>query len=247
LLDRFSGAAAAYSLRYLSKPTKYSPVVKVRRSLDNTEQDFTAGEIEDGTLEAFVGAGNDGFVTTWYDQSGNGNDATQTTAASQPKIVDAGVLVTENGKAAVDFDGVDDFFRCNVGGVKAIYSVFSDSGNAVDFVGPTQNRIFLDKNNFEIQPLSPFITISLPINYLDGRYFLLAYNNNPTDTLSLNGDTYSDPDAPNQEFALNRIGNNDSNLGYVNGVFSEIIIYPSDQSANRVAIETNINNHYEIY
>jgi hypothetical protein len=27
----------------------------------------------------------------------------------------------------------------------------------------------------------------------------------------------------------------------------EIIIYKSDQSANRVAIETNINNQYDIY
>jgi hypothetical protein len=36
----------------------------------------------------------DGFVETWYDQSGNGNDATQATAGSQPKIVSNGSLVT---------------------------------------------------------------------------------------------------------------------------------------------------------
>ena len=46
----------------------------------------------------------DGHVTTWYDQAGS-NDATQATAAEQPKIVDAGVLVEENGKPAVQFDG----------------------------------------------------------------------------------------------------------------------------------------------
>jgi hypothetical protein len=44
----------------------------------------------------------DGFVETWYDQSGNGNDATQSVAASQPKIVNAGVLVS----GGLDFDGV---------------------------------------------------------------------------------------------------------------------------------------------
>jgi len=27
----------------------------------------------------------------------------------------------------------------------------------------------------------------------------------------------------------------------------EVIIYPSDQSANRIGIETNINDHYGIY
>jgi hypothetical protein len=51
----------------------------------------------------------DGFVETWYDQSGNGNDATQSVAARQPKIVDAGVLVSgDTGKPAFTGDGVDD-------------------------------------------------------------------------------------------------------------------------------------------
>jgi DNA-directed RNA polymerase subunit H (RpoH/RPB5) len=36
-----------------------------------------------------------GFVETWYDQSGNGNDATQTTATKQPKIVNSGSLLTD--------------------------------------------------------------------------------------------------------------------------------------------------------
>jgi hypothetical protein len=40
------------------------------------------------------------------------NDATQTTADSQPKVVSAGSLVTDdNGNYALDFDGVDDYFN----------------------------------------------------------------------------------------------------------------------------------------
>jgi hypothetical protein len=35
--------------------------------------------------------------------------------------------------------------------------------------------------------------------------------------------------------------------GRYDGKFAEFIIYPSDQSANRTAIETNINDHYNIY
>jgi hypothetical protein len=108
LLDAVPGAAAAYSLRQLSNAYT-GPVVTVRRSSDNAEADFKASEIDDGTLAAFCGAG-DGFVKTWFDQSGNtGRDASQGTALSQPKIVDSGSLVTEGGKAAVKFDGVDDF------------------------------------------------------------------------------------------------------------------------------------------
>ena len=34
----------------------------------------------------------DGFVETWYDQSGNGRDSTNTTATQQPIIVEAGVF-----------------------------------------------------------------------------------------------------------------------------------------------------------
>jgi hypothetical protein len=109
LLDAVPGAAAAYSLRQLSNAYT-GPVVTVRRSSDNAEADFTASEIDDGTLTAFCGAG-DGLVKTWHDQSGNGRDGSQGTAASQPKIVSSGSLVTESGKAAVEFDGVNDHLR----------------------------------------------------------------------------------------------------------------------------------------
>ncbi len=51
-----------------------------------------------------------GFVETWYDQSGNGNDVTQTTATKQPKIVNSGSLVLAGSKASLKFDGTD-FFR----------------------------------------------------------------------------------------------------------------------------------------
>ena len=80
LLDSYSGAAAAYSLRQLSWAYG-GAVVRVRRSSDNTESDFTATEVSDGTLAAWVGAGNDGFVRTWYDQSGNARHMIQATAA----------------------------------------------------------------------------------------------------------------------------------------------------------------------
>ena len=48
--------------------------------------------------------------------------------------------------------------------------------------------------------------------------------------------------------ALN-IGFKTGNSGGENfaGTVKEIIIYPSDQSANRTAIETNINGHYSIF
>jgi len=107
LLDAVPGAAAAYSLRQLSNAYT-GPVVTVRRSSDDAEADFKASEIDDGTLAAFCGAG-DGLVKTWHDQSGNGRDASQGTAANQPKIVDSGSVVLEEGKPAIRPDGTNDF------------------------------------------------------------------------------------------------------------------------------------------
>jgi hypothetical protein len=102
LLDQYGGAAASYSLRNLSIYNT-SPVVRVRRSSDNTEQDFTAAQVTDGTLTTFCGAG-DGFVRTWYDQSGNVRDATQTNTALQPTIVSSGLLLQVNSRPAISFN-----------------------------------------------------------------------------------------------------------------------------------------------
>ena len=109
LLDDYSGAAAAYSLRKLDKDYTGS-AIRVRRSNDNTEQDigFTAsGDLDTASLKTFVGA-NSGFVTTWYDQSGNARNATQTTAANQPRVVNAGVVERKNGKPMINYDGTND-------------------------------------------------------------------------------------------------------------------------------------------
>ena len=59
------------------------------------------------TDSALTANGN-GFITTWYDQSGNGRNATQATVAKQPQIVSAGTLVTMNGKPAMQYDGSND-------------------------------------------------------------------------------------------------------------------------------------------
>ena len=105
LLDTYSGAAAAYSLRLLDS-SYVGSAIRVRRSSDNTEQDIgfnVFGELDTVSLLAFAGTG-DAFVKTWYDQSGNSNDATQTATGSQPQIVSSGAVIVENGKPAVEFD-----------------------------------------------------------------------------------------------------------------------------------------------
>jgi hypothetical protein len=100
-------AQVAFSTRKLR--TAYAgSALRVRRSSDNAELDigFLAnGDLNTTALLAHTGAGN-GFVVTWYDQSGNGNDVTQATALAQPQIVAGGSIHAINGKAAANWDGL---------------------------------------------------------------------------------------------------------------------------------------------
>lgn len=105
LLDLYPNAEAAYSFRKLR--TAYTgSAIRVRRSSDNAESDigFSGGNLDTTSLTTFCGAGN-GFVTTWYDQSGNGNNATQTNASNQPQIVSSGTVLTLNSKSSMLYTG----------------------------------------------------------------------------------------------------------------------------------------------
>lgn len=52
-----------------------------------------------------------GYIVTWYDQSGNANNAVQATAANQPRIVNTGVIDTYNDKPIAIFDGSTSFMQ----------------------------------------------------------------------------------------------------------------------------------------
>ena len=110
LLDTYSGASAAYSLQKLR--TAYTGyAISVRRSSDNTSQDIgfnSNGTLDTTSLLSFVGA-NNGFVSIWYDQSGNAYNFEQSTLDYQPTIVSSGSLLIKNSKPTVVFDGLSDY------------------------------------------------------------------------------------------------------------------------------------------
>ncbi len=99
-------AIIACSLTQLRK-SYAGPLIQVRRSSDGNTQNVYAdsnGNLDVSSLSSFVGAGN-GYVTTWYDQSGHGNNATQITAAKQPLIVNSGAIYALNGAPTLYLDG----------------------------------------------------------------------------------------------------------------------------------------------
>jgi len=262
LLDTYSGAAAAYSLRKLR--SGYSGnAIKVRRSSDNTEQDigFVDNELDTSTLATFC-SGTDGFVTTWYDQSGNGKNATQTTAANQPQIVSSGSVINENGKPTVQFDGSNDIMSLNTvannPSYLAIISVHRPTGNGVVFGYRTDTTELIQHNNqstvdmrLQIRSSSTaIITLSITTTASQKLAFSQFDNVTPLHSLavdSTNITTNSTAMAGTLDATENYIGGTYLNASIYTGNIQEIIIYNSNQSSNRTGIETNINDFYSIY
>jgi len=64
------------------------PLIRLRRSTDDEESDFYCGEddkVDSNAIDTWRGTSNV-FVVIWYDQSGLGRNAVQTTIAFQPQF-----------------------------------------------------------------------------------------------------------------------------------------------------------------
>lgn len=82
-LDIYDDAEVAVSFRRL-RSDYTGNVVRLKRSFDSTEQDFTFASgsdyIDNAAASAFCSAGGGScIITIWYDQSGNGNNLSQGT------------------------------------------------------------------------------------------------------------------------------------------------------------------------
>ena len=294
LLDTYSGAAAAYSLRQLSS-TYSGDAIVVRRASDNTTQNigFVNNELDTATLESFC-SGTDGFVTTWYDQSGNGNDAAQATASSQPRIVSAGSTILENGKPAVSYDGGDNLLIWNNTTAPTLFQDMSDAisvllvekataisnsgsywinGNTTmelrvnisggDSLCKVPYSIGYESSKFAFgvssagineseQEMSGAITSAqrLSASFVNGDNLDVYLNSSSainTTFTTATGDRSVGTE--NSTFAIgsrSRDGGQ-ADTSYFLGTMQEIVLYKSNESANRTGIETNINSHYNIY
>ena len=213
----------------------------------------------------------DGFVETWYDQSGNGNDAVQTNINYQPKIVANGSYLGE-----LDFDGVDDALEtdnsdlCNitelslftvltpftgssekvaVSAGSVVFNATASGGWTLNFNGQNDTvRILTQQEGSTPQTGAPqSVTAS--------ESLVTSILNVPNATTSLNGVEGTTRTNMLEPFRSNA-GRRKLRIGcesYFNlqrhypEPIKEIVLYTSDQSANRPAIEANINNQYSIY
>ena len=211
----------------------------------------------DGTVNGspalFSGQGFDAYVTTLYDQSGNGRDATQATAASQPQIVADGVVVTDgNGKPAMDFEGTDDYLQFSHSASQPFSIIFvheSDTTLAASnefFDTLAGGRALIDQSGSDYRLFANLVAgsgiavdtdPSLIFTVFNGASSLLAKNGVSSGTLNAGTSATG---------SINSIGLSSPSGSYYNGKISEFILYASDQSTSRTAIEANIASRYGI-
>ena len=262
--DVFGGATAYYSLRKFTEAETLN-AIRVRRSSDDTEQDigFDAnGDLDSTALLAFVGTGgtDNGFVTTFYDQTGNGNDATNSTESEQPLVVSGGTLLTENSKAAIDFDG-DDLLQKTSASIDiaegaSLFSVLSQYTSGAAFsansgASQTTDEFLLwasssiQKFRYGRNPSAGVGVTQISSQQIftgidDGSASLSVFQNSTTTNSGTSTTTISAVD-------LLTIGARGASSLIYDGKIQEIILFDSDQSSNRTGIEGNINDHFSIY
>ena len=218
-------------------------------SLTFSEGDDNADfDISNFQVTAFKGAG---FVETWYDQSGNGKDAVQETAGSQPKIVNSGTLLNE-----LDFDGTNDTFSINFGAdlsqASSIFMVHqSDTTTATsneffDSSSGANPRTLLDQSGTDYRMFSTGASVGTGVAITTDKSLIFALYNGTSSLFAKNGTPTSALNAGTTDINQNSVLGS-SGARFYDGSMQEVIIYNSDQSSNRVALETNINSHYSIF
>jgi hypothetical protein len=258
LLDLYPSAAAAYSLRKL-RAAYTGSAIRVRRSSDNAEQNIGfdgSGNLDTTALTSFC-SGTDGFVTTWYDQSGNSNNAAQTTAANQPQIVSSGAIIIDNGKPALLLDGSNDKFITNSGinssnmtivpilnkdSSNAYSSLFIENGGLAGFIQyPTNGGWIYRTSTFNsfvgIPPAPNNQQIQLFLNVSSTQ--INGYYNNIGGSV---GGSITNPG-----YSLRVMFTDWAGGSTFKGKTQEFICYSSNQMSNRLGIQSNQNSYYGIY
>lgn len=246
-LDTYTGSVVAYSFRLLR--TAYSGnCIKVRRSSDDTEQDigFVSGFLDTASLKTFVSS-NSGYISKWYDQSGNSHDGVQTTNANQPRIVNAGAVEYNEGQVAAYMSG--NYFLSlsySMSQPSTYFMVTQNSGlDNHHFIDGNTDRQLLGMSGSHIVLYAGALLVGATT--VTNTQLLYALFNSSSSAISYNGNTAVTGNAGTMGISSWLIGSGQGAGNAIIGYMNELIVYDSDQSSNRTGIESNINSYYTIY
>jgi hypothetical protein len=204
------------------------------------------------TINSVTVNGKSGFVETWYDQSGNSKDATQTTASLQPKIVNAGSLLTDG----IDFDQTSQAGLITGSfSLTQAFTTFSVShtddtsdtqgvwATATDATATLNSASFFRNDDGFAVNAGTTLTTAGTIDYVADRTYLQTnVVNGGSSSIFVDGATGATGNAGSTNPSGVLIIGYFKSGGYFNldGGIKELIIYDSDQTSNRAALETNI-------
>lgn len=249
LLDTYTGAAAAYSLRKLR--TAYTGYcIEVRRSSDNTTQNigFANNVLDESALTTFCGAG-DGFVKTWYDQSGNGNNLSQSTLGFQPSIVISGSVINDGSKPSISSPGGKELsVSISINQPDTFFTVAKKGSDADNYIMDSDGtrqliRVHGSSNDNHSIYAGSYLSVGGSTSNL---FLLYGLFNGEDSEISVNGNDATIGNAGTGEITKLFIFSKWSPRSWI-GLISEFIIYDTDQSSNKSAIKSNINSFYSIY
>jgi len=265
LLNSYPNAAVAYSVRLLRNGYTGNSM-RVRRSGDNAEFDFgfdSNGNLNTSSLTSFCIAGGgtqNGFITTWYDQSGNGNNAVQTTAANQPIIVSGGTILTLSGtgvsRPILRFDGVNDSMDLtSIIDSDVHTSAYPQKKGTSDIsawfagVGGTPFTPVIFQSGGVYITNQPQTTQNG--SYNNTNYILMSGRQkagNDNGSIRINNSALATTSSNflggnNQFTQIQRRGTTD----YSKCDVPEMILWASDKESDLTGIASNINTYYQIY
>jgi type II secretory pathway pseudopilin PulG len=172
----------------------------------------------------------DGYITTWYDQSGNKNNAIPTNPSAQPKIVDGVTgIVSQNNKPSIRFDGSDD---------QLINTSFDNTSNSTAFFIASRlanNQSFMARStNYATLGTTDLFN---PY-YLNKSSTVAGTGTDTKNTLNLYTAIRTSAINSTLNIGAGSTGN------FLNGHISELIMYDGNKLDNKLDIENNLRDYY---
>ncbi len=256
LLDLYGAdITVAYSVRKLR--TAYSgSAFRVRRDSDNAEQDIgfdSSGNLDESALTTFVGA-NDGRIVTWYDQTTNGNNATQTASNRQMRVVTSGTVEKIGTKVAPNAVSTRTYYETSsiisvtppqttVGVIKPD----ATSGN-FPFIGENQSGTYTFGGHNDRLFLHGGSQISTSDGAIAQAHMIaVGLCNGASSYIRANGSELATGNTSGSTYSINAVFGPFNSSSNMKGPMQEILIYTADKSTDIAAIETDINTYYSIY
>ncbi len=247
ILINHPNAIAAYSVRQLT--TLATSSINIRRVSNNDEQiiGFTpSGDLDKNAIETFC-EGTECYVDTWYDQSGNGNDAIQDDTTKQPQIYGGGAVLTKGSKSTLK--GVSNSTRLStanvitLGGDFAVSMVHEVQTNGKMTWGhDTQKYNYHTGAGGRVNGLLSWTNV-----VSNGGHATYFFNRTGSSAELWQNNTSVGTGTSATGYQFQDVFNAHNNgFGWAYPL-QELIFWTSSQSSSFSSIETNTNSYFNIY